>query len=230
MTEPNGNETNVDPQTPAAGQPPDPGQSVTPEYVTAAQLDARDEALKEAFATAYRGVQSQTDQAVSQMQKVQQEIAKSIAGFPGATPEDIEKFSREKALESLFETQQPPAEPGTTPGQGATPAKPVENGAQSFSNLVDAEADRMVKQYGFDVAKDDPEFEIIKKANDATATPFDFLSAYNQALTAKAERQNKTTPARMPAMGTGSSVPANSISEINDPDELFELAKKAGKI
>lgn len=229
MTLPTGNEPKPEPNVEPEGQPTTPGQSPEPEYVTKEYLERFEENLKKTFTNAYQGIQSQNDQAVSKMQQVQQEIKKSLAGFPGATPEAIEQFSRDKALESLFE-QQPPSEPGTAPGQGEPPETPGQNGTPDLPSLVDAEADRMVKQYGFDIVDGDPELETIKQANSENATPFEFLTAYDQALRAKSERQGKTLPARIPAMGTGTSTPANDIADITDPDELFEMAKKAGKI
>lgn len=223
-----GDETKLEPQQPAAGQAAGAGQA-QPEYVTKDQLEGMFGELKKSFETSYRGVQSTGDRAVSRMQEVQQNIEKMIAGFPGATQDQIKQFSREKALDVLFEQQGTVTGPEQPKQAGDGSGKP-ETQASDAPNMVDLEAERMVKTYGFDIAESDPEFKIIQAANTANSTPFDFLSAYDQALKAKAARQKLTIPARMPMMATGSSAPANDIANINDPDELFRLARAAGKI
>jgi len=232
MTMPNGNET--EPGTPVepAGQPEPQGQAIQPEYVTREQLETFVDELKGTFTEAYRGVQSQNDRAVSKMQQIQQQIAQSLQGFPGATPEQIQQFSREKAIESLFE-QQPPAQPGTAPGQEQPPAQPGTNGTgqqpapSEPTHWTEPITSNLVETFGFDIEESDPEYADLAKLTEAK-NPMDFIDGYRQALTAKAERTKKQLPARMPATASVSSPPADKLP--NDPDQLFEMAKKAGRI
>lgn len=234
MTMPNGNEPK--PETPPAGpegQPPAAGQPTGQEPVTQEQLKAFAEELKGSFESAYRGVQSQNDRAVSKMQTIQQEISQQLQGFPGATPEQIEEFSRNKAIESLFEGQAPPAEPGTVPGQ-----EPPAAGAQTPdgqpqapepTHWADAVVDNLVKKIGFDIEEADAEYAELQKVI-TSEDPMEFIDGYRQAISAKAERLGKQAPARIPAMVSGQPVQPNAISDVTDPTELYELAKKAGRI
>lgn len=233
MTLPNGDETKQEPQTQPAGQPAEPGQSQTPEYVTKEQLESMMGELKNTFNEAYRGVQSNNDRALSRMQQLRQDIANDLADLQRRgvqlTDQQIEQISRDRALDSMF--VQPPAEPGNVPGQGQpAPAGQSENGQSAEpTHWVDAAVGDLVTKFGFDIDEGDPEYqELQTKTNDPD--PNNFYEAYRQALNTKAERQQKQVPARTPAMVTGSTPPSNEIANITDPDELFELARKAGKI
>lgn len=222
-----------EPTQPAGGQPAVSGQPST--GITPEQLDARlkefADSLEETFTKTYRGVQSNNDQAVSRMQKVQAEIERALQGFPGATPEQIRQFSRERAIDAMFEQQQP-APAGTVPGQGQ-PAQPGQNGnGQQPSEPVhwaDAAVMQLVESTGFDILEGEPGFAEIAEAT-KNPDPWVYINAYRQALEQKAERLGKQTQARLTTQGTGTSSPANDISSITDPSELFKIARERGKI
>lgn len=235
--QPNGNQPVQEPQG-DGGQPSIPvGQSQTT-GITQEELDARLKAfgdeLQKTFDSTYRGVQANNDRAVSRMQQVQKQIEQSLAGFPGATPEQIRDFSHRKAIETLFEQQQAPEQAGTVPGQGQ-PAQPVqrptgqEPAQQDPSDWVNNAASALVQQMGFDLEENDPELSELKKF-ETDPNPWNWLTAYRAQLEAKAARQNKSLPARTPSMVTGTPAPSNDIENVTDPNELFRIAREKGRI
>ena len=97
-------------------------------------------------------------------------------------------------------------------------------------DFVNREVAEMEKEFGIGLDPSDPEAEMV----DVTAPPRKFLSAYEKALKAKAERvgasETGTPGAGLPQMG-GGSTPGNPIAEINDIDVLLArgLEKKYSK-
>jgi hypothetical protein len=236
--QPNGDNSGAVPPQNDAGQASTPaGQSpVTP--ITEEQLNARLSAfadeLKSSFESAYRGVQSNNDRAVSRMQQVQKQIEQSLAGFPGATPEQIRDFSQRKAIETLFEQQQATEQAGNVPGQGQ-PAQPgqgqngQEPAQQDPNDWVNNAAAALVTEFGFDLEENDPAVAELKKF-ESDPNPWNWLNKYRELLAAKATQQNQSLPARTPSMVTGTSAPSNDIAEITDPDVLFRIARERGRI
>ena len=230
-----GNETEsppVAPETP--GQVP--VQATTePGYITANQLNEAlsnfGKTLDDKFSNLYRGIQSQNDKLQDRVQK-KMEAYEQAAKAQGITltPTQRQRLVDDTTIAELQSASNPsPSQP--IPDQG----KQRGESEDEFVNRVNLAAETMLKVAGITLDDNDPELDLINKASEGSAEQY--LEAHREAIRLKKERLasgGKETPQRASVGGVPGAISgspnSNPIANIMDKDQLWDMAKKQGKI
>lgn len=104
-------------------------------------------------------------------------------------------------------------------------AKPAAQPAEQRPlDPISAEAQRIIRESGIQLLKDDPEAKTVDRSS-----PFAFLTSIAKAVEAKKARveaeRTQAARAQTPMMG-GSATPGNPIANIKDIDQLYAMARK----
>jgi hypothetical protein len=215
------------PETPPSGEQTAPA---TPAFVTKEQLDSEIERLNKIYENKmnafFRGTASSNDkfknavqQRISNLENAAQQL-----GVP-LTPSQKQQITDQATLEELQKATQSVSPGDNTQEQFTEEEMKVNNAAQTLIDLS-----------GITFDENDPEGKIIDDAAE-TGDAQKYLDAVKQAIDAKKQRLSQAStpaPERLPAGGApgaiGGTPNSNPISNVTDPDQLWEMAKKKGQI
>lgn len=201
---------------------PEASGATEPEYITKKQFDEFSESFKKYMDGMYRGVQSQTDryqQAVqSGIKSLEQNLELLKSQGVEVSPEQVKAMKNQVKLDAL----------GREPEPSELEKKPVSEDAAI--DPVTKAGITLMRNVGVEVEDDDPEAEIIMKA--VNGTEEEYFKACAEAAKAKAARladQGKS-PATRQLTSLKGSPSSNSLQNIKNPSDLWELAVKEGNI
>ncbi len=173
-----------------------------------------------------RKAQSITDKTTARVQKVLQ--AAQQQGLQ-ITPQQAQAMLDVADAENQQQAQ--PQQPQTTPqpSRQQPPSQPAQSRSEAAPDQaphpVLATADAMIQASGISFDDGDPELELIDKE---TKNPLEFLNSIDKAIKEKQARLQKAgDPARMPSLSSQGR-PANAVSQIKDPNELWKMARSQG--
>lgn len=223
-------------QSPSSEPGGTPGQETQPGttpagYVTVADFNQALADLKKELAKNYQGVQKQVDRGRNQ---IKAELDKYFTELKGLgvelTPQQKQQITVDKLLAS-FESP----EAGRDAPAGQQAAQPAGENRTPLQVSIDEEVDRMIAKAGITLEDTDPELALIEKASSGTIA--EYLGAVQSAIEAKKARLSTQgqrgigeIAGRMPSLASGGQPQSNPIQNITDPDQLWELAKKHGRI
>jgi|GEM_PF-3973052 hypothetical protein len=217
--------------TPPAQAGQEPSSAPQPKFITLeeaqklanqAALDAEERAFRRA-----QGLVSKADNRITA--KVQQDLAalqqmitlQKSAGIE-VTPQQEAQLRNQIIANAYSQGEQPP--PNTEPP--ATP-KPAEQ--SEASDPITAEAWRLMQAAGIVINENDPEVGQLDQSSG-----YAFLRSIETAIESKRQRIASTpmqVPGRTPTgAGATGAHQANPIQDVNDPEELFRIAKERGLI
>lgn len=193
-----------------------------------------------------RSRQAMRDIGNSIVERVQERLSQANVGLDAAVkagridPDDAKQQLRD--LRDQFEQEEYARERQTRAYQDAqTQVQQGTPTANPTKEQVEAQFARMFQQSG--LAANDPELRLLPES--LSGSPTEALSAYQAAVQAavraKQQRLGQTQPVSAPTnpkktppsmdLGGGNPVPpGNPLADINDPDELWRLAKQKGKV
>jgi hypothetical protein len=211
-----------------------PGQEQTPTtppagYVTIEEFNKTIKGMEDKLSNWYRGIQSQTDNIDTRVQKriAEYEAAATLQGVK-LTDSQKQQLTDQTTLDEIrasSSAQNTNANPDPMQRQGESD--------EMFANRVNDAADTLMKAAGITFEDSDPEVALINKAaNDGSAEAY--LQAHQEAIKLKKERlAGNTGQNRPPTGGVPGAMPgtpnSNPISNIMDKDQLWELAMKQGE-
>lgn len=168
---------------------------------------------KEESAKTYQAMQSALGKQEARIKKlVEDQVTSLKAANVPVTPEverAIDRTVRENISSPEPAVAPEPAYP--TPSGNQTPGVKAQQAQQpspadSVNMLINAEAEELVKQFGYDLdPKEDADLiDELRKAAESNIRPYAWLKKYEEALTKRGQRQaEKGSPARMPTMASG---------------------------
>lgn len=209
----------------AGGTPETGGEQ--PAYVTKAEFDAFGENLKKLLGTNFQAIQSQTDRYQDKVQKQIGDFEKALAALRSqgveVSQQAVDSAKTKILLDSLTGN-----EPDSDQGEEAEPPDAL---VSAYQETVTRGAEAIMKAAGVEITDEDPEVEIIEKAAEG---PVDgYFEAVHKATVAKKERLEKEGQPNLgaiPSLSRGTGPSSNAIQNIMDPAQLFEIARKTGRI
>lgn len=210
--------------TPAQEQIPATNQ---PSYITSEQFAQAMAELKQSMSELYRGVQSRTDQIQAKVQKRIEGLENAAKASGLQLTESQRKTLQDSALIQTLSEEASPVQPAGKPGQ----TFPKGESADDLVARVNRLADEMMVISGVQIEEGDPENSLLVEAE--AGTPQQYINQVQKAIDAKLARiksspaQPQTNPATIKSPGLVKGVPqSNPIQNVNDPGELWSLAKK----
>ena len=207
---------NQTPTEPQASGNQTPGATEQP-YITRADFEAEMAKVRQALDKNYQGVQARQDgfeAKVQQNLKATDAFLKKMSDM-GITidPANQEKLRQQAWNDAISEPEK---------AQQTQQPQPKDEQVDPITAL----AYQIMDDAGIkDFEESDPEYAMIEKAS--TGTEAQYLAAIAQASQSKKARlANPANPAARVTSLTQGAPAGNSIANINDPTELWELAKK----
>jgi len=216
--------------TPPAQAGQEPSSASQPKFITLeeaqklanqAALDAEERAFRRA-----QGLVSKADNRITE--KVKQDLAalqsmitlQKSAGIE-VSPQQEAQLRNQIIANAYSQGEQPP--PHTEQQEKPNPEAPSSEAADPIT----AEAWRLMQAAGIMINDGDPEVEKLDQSSG-----YAFLQSIEAAIETKRQRIASTSmqaPGRTPTgAGATGAHQANPIQDINDPDELFRIAKERG--
>ena len=203
-----------------------PAEGTQPEYVTREDLAVFQQGLQDLLANNYRGMQSQNDKYMANVQRRLDDFESGLTAMRASgmnITEEQERQARQNLmLNTLAERQTPNGE--IQEGEGEDPY------LEAYRNTATAAAERLMKTAGIEISDEDPEVaEIIEPKSGGTVE--EYLDAVAEAIEAKRKRTAAgPNVGQMPSL-TGRGAPVtNQIQDVMDPNELWNRAREQGRI
>jgi hypothetical protein len=214
-----------------------PGQEQEPTtpiagYVTIDEFKATIKSMEDKMSNWYRGIQSQTDNIDTRVQRRIEEYERAAAS-QGMKLTDSQKqqLTDQTTLEEIRA-----ASSSATANGNPDPMKRDGETDEQFETRVNNAADTLLRAAGVTLEDGDPEVELINTAA-AKGSAEEYLNAHTEAIRLKKARlagggqpvQSRSPEAAVPGAIPGSHT-SNPIANITKPDELWEMAKKQGEV